>query len=111
MRRPAKNLKEGDIVFFKIVDTSDQASKIVDFLKQKYKGKIPELRLPIAKIEESETERLNVFIKITANIQGVLTINKEVKIKIFETGEETETVDKSKDSAKLLIKLFAAFLT
>ena len=86
--KTVKELKVGDIIYVKIIDEKPEARKIVSFLKQKYNGKLPELRLPILKIEESESERLAIYVQLTEKMQGVIVANQEVKIKVYDPAEE-----------------------
>lgn len=86
--KAAKNLALGDFLYVKINDTSPEAMKITNFLKEKYQGKVPDLRLPIIKIEKNETERLGVFVQITESVRGALLINQEVNVKVYDPKAE-----------------------
>lgn len=101
----ANNLKIGDILYVKIMDDKPEAKKIADFLRQKYDGQLPNLRVPIIKIEESESERLAIYVQLTEKMQGILMINKEIKVEVFDPNANNTGIN-SKDSSKYLLYAF-----
>lgn len=105
--KPGKNLSVGDILFVKINDTSDDALKIINFLKQRYEGKVPDLKLPIINIEKNETDRLNVYVQLSENIRGKLLIGQEVNVKVYDP--KSEMANKMKENSDSLFSMTTIF--
>ena len=108
---PVTTLNPGDYIMVKITDTRPQASYIANLLHAVDKNRAIPVRVPIRKIDRSESNRLIITTEFGPGVFGRTVVQEGLKIKA--TAEEAAPLDASSklpSSQAFLIIIVAAFV-
>ncbi len=79
---PVSSLNVGDFILVKIIDTRPQASYVANLLRARDGDKNIPVRVPIKKIERTESQRLVVITEFGPGVYGKTVVQEGLKIKV-----------------------------
>lgn len=91
---PVTSLNPGDFIMVKITDTRPQATYIANLLHATDGTKTLPVRVPIKKIDRSESQRLMITTEFGPGVYGRTVVQEGLKIKTFH-GEEPAKIEEA----------------
>ncbi len=106
---PVTSINPGDLILLKITDQRPQAAYIANLLKANEGGRMLPVRVPVRKIDRSESNRLVITTEFGPGVFGRTVVQEGLKIKVV--ADDTPAAEKVKLPVMQMILIFGtAFL-